>query len=96
MKRIMWYLKGTTDYGIVYTKENTDECIGYSDADWGGDLEDRKSTSGYLFVISGGSVSWVEQEAVISGPLHTESGIYGSGQLSSRSSMDEKTIGRAW
>ena len=34
------------------------DCVGYSDADWGGDLDDRKSTSGYVFQISGGPVSW--------------------------------------
>ena len=32
--------------------------MGYSDADWGGDREDRKSTSGYLFQVAGGPVSW--------------------------------------
>ena len=31
---------------------------GYSDADWAGDADDRKSTSGYLFLIAGGPVSW--------------------------------------
>ena len=31
---------------------------GYSDADWAGDLGDRKSTSGYLYQISGGAVTW--------------------------------------
>lgn len=32
--------------------------MGYSDADWAGDKEDRKSTSGYIFQIAGGPVSW--------------------------------------
>lgn len=32
--------------------------MGYSDADWAGDREDRKSTSGYIFQIAGGPVSW--------------------------------------
>ena len=34
------------------------DFIGYSDADWAGDVEDRKSTSGYFFHLSGGAVSW--------------------------------------
>uniref|UniRef100_A0A1X7TB18 Reverse transcriptase Ty1/copia-type domain-containing protein n=1 Tax=Amphimedon queenslandica TaxID=400682 RepID=A0A1X7TB18_AMPQE len=33
-------------------------CVGYSDSDWGGDLDDRKSTSRYVFQIGGGPVSW--------------------------------------
>ena len=42
----------------LYSKDKTKECIGYSDADWAGDIDDRKSTSGYLFKISGAAVSW--------------------------------------
>ena len=58
VKRIMRYLKGTVNFGLHYSKESPEKCVGYSDADWGGDLDDRKSTSGYLFQISGGPVSW--------------------------------------
>ena len=58
VKRIMRYLKGTSDLSLLYTKEGSYKCIGYSDSDWGGDLDDRKSTSGYLFQIGGGPVSW--------------------------------------
>ena len=59
VKRIMRYLKGTTSLGITYTSDGSNdlELIGYSDADWGGDINDRKSTSGYIFKISGGAVS---------------------------------------
>ena len=58
VKRIMRYLKGTVNLGLIFTPHVTGDCVGYSDADWGGDMEDRKSTSGYLFQISGGAVSW--------------------------------------
>jgi hypothetical protein len=58
LKRVLRYLKGTVQYGIVYTRKSSRECIGYSDADWAGDLDDRKSTSGYLFQVSGGAVTW--------------------------------------
>ena len=39
-------------------KDCRDKCIGYSDADWAGDISDRKSTSGYIFMLSGGAISW--------------------------------------
>ena len=58
LKRVMRYLKGTVNYGINYSKKGSKDCICYSDADWAGDIDDRKSTSGYLFQISGGAVTW--------------------------------------
>lgn len=60
-KRALRYIRYTMDLGIQYTKAtgstNTD-LHGYSDADWAGDMEDRKSTTGYLFLVSNGAVSW--------------------------------------
>jgi len=35
---------------------------GYSDADWGGDLDESKSTSGYVFTLGGGAVSWCSKK----------------------------------
>ena len=58
VKQIMRYLKGTSNYGLVYSKDEQQECVSFSDADWGGDLDNRKSTSGYLFKLSGAAISW--------------------------------------
>ena len=58
VKRIMRYLRGTQDYGLLYTGNDKKDVEGYADADWAGDINDRKSTSGYLFKIGGGAVSW--------------------------------------
>lgn len=58
LKRILRYLKGTTNIGILYKQDGSDKCVGYSDADWAGDTSDRKSTSGYIFMLSGGLISW--------------------------------------
>ena len=44
------------NFGILYRGESG--VLGYSDADWAGDADDRKSTSGYMFLIAGGPVSW--------------------------------------
>ena len=57
VKRIFHYLKGTQKYGLLYSK-NDSNCVGFSDADWGGDLDDRKSTSGYVFQVGGTAISW--------------------------------------
>lgn len=58
VKHILRYLAGTSNYGLLFTGSKSNVCTGYSDADWGGDVNDRKSTSGYLFKMCGGSVSW--------------------------------------
>ena len=58
LKRVLRYLKGTLNHGILYKQDGLDKCVGYSDADWAGDISDRKSTSGYIFMLSGGAISW--------------------------------------
>ena len=55
LKCVLCYLKGTVKHGILYSQKGSNECVGFSDADWAGDINDRKST---IFQISGGAVSW--------------------------------------
>ena len=57
-KSALRYLKGTTGYGIFYKKGGDDELVAYSDCDYAGDLNDRKSTSSYVFLLSFEAVSW--------------------------------------
>lgn len=57
-KRIMRYVAGTVEYGIWYSKKSECKLIGYTDSDWGGCVNDRKSTSGNVFCIGSGAVSW--------------------------------------
>ena len=59
VKRILRYLNGSRQLGLLY-KANTlsEEIAGFSDADWAGDVGDRKSTSGYVFLLGGAAVSW--------------------------------------
>ena len=56
-KHVLRYLKGTYNFGIVFRGDEPGNCVSYSDADWAGDKEDRKSTSGYLFLFAGSPVS---------------------------------------
>lgn len=61
VKRIMKYLKGTVDYGLHFKKQKTLSLCGYSDADFAGDIETRKSTTGFIVIWSGCVVSWCSQ-----------------------------------
>ncbi|XP_070022571.1 secreted RxLR effector protein 161-like [Nicotiana sylvestris] len=58
VKRIMISLKGTADYAICYQGCKDLRLVGYSDVDHGGDLDERKSTSKYVFLLSDGAISW--------------------------------------
>ncbi|KAM5549490.1 putative mitochondrial protein, partial [Rosa sericea] len=58
VKRIIRYISGTVNCGIFYTFDTNVEIVGYSDADWGGNLKDRKSTSGGCFFIGNNLVAW--------------------------------------
>lgn len=58
VKHILRYLKGTLDLGITYHGNGTNKLEGFCDSDYAGDQETRKSTSGFIFMMNGGAVSW--------------------------------------
>ena len=63
IKRILRYIRGTIHYGLKFSGlEANTTLIGFSDADWAGDLDTRKSTSGYVFQIGGATVSWCSRK----------------------------------
>nr|AAM19019.1 putative polyprotein [Oryza sativa Japonica Group] len=57
LERVMRYLKGTMSYGIHYTGYPK-VLEGYSDSNWISDADEIKATSGYVFTLGGGAVSW--------------------------------------
>ncbi|XP_074327098.1 secreted RxLR effector protein 161-like [Apium graveolens] len=62
-KKILLYVKGTIDYGLVYSKENGNNVLtGYSDSDMGGFIDDRRSTAGMVFYLNESLVTWVSQK----------------------------------
>ena len=58
VKKVMRYLQGTKDYMLTYIRSDQLEVTGYSDSDFAGCLDDKKSTSGFIFMMAGGAVSW--------------------------------------
>ena len=54
MKWILRYLQGTVDVGLVYDKGNdiNSSVVGYFDSDYVGDLDKRKSLTGFVFTLS--------------------------------------------
>ena len=62
LKRIIKYVKTTTNFGVWYSKDTNDVLARYSDADWAGNVDDRKSTSGDYFYMGNNLVSWVSKK----------------------------------
>jgi hypothetical protein len=58
IKRIFRYLKGTTEFGLWYPKGNELTMVAYTDADWSGSIDDRKSTSEATLYLGDCLVSW--------------------------------------
>ena len=58
-KYVLQYLKGTKELKIKYGGSSDARLIGYSDSDWG---DDWHSTSGHVFLMSNGVISWRLQQ----------------------------------
>jgi phosphoribosyl-AMP cyclohydrolase len=69
VKRVFRYLRGTTSYGLCYQgRPGLDRVLdihGFVDADWARDLDHRRSTSGYVFNLFGGAISWMRKRQVV-------------------------------
>ncbi|GAA0152490.1 hypothetical protein LIER_10960 [Lithospermum erythrorhizon] len=66
-KRALRYVKGTTQLGIYYqrTAGMKGELLTYTDSNYAGDLDYRRSTSGYAFIFSSGAVAWSSKKQPI-------------------------------
>ena len=62
VKRILRYLKGTTEYCLWYPKGNDLVIQAYTDADWAWSVDDHKSTNGVAFYLGGCLVSWLSKK----------------------------------
>ncbi|KAA0067564.1 Retrovirus-related Pol polyprotein from transposon TNT 1-94 [Cucumis melo var. makuwa] len=62
VKRIIKYVHGTTDFGILYSYDTSSELVRYCDADWAGSADDQKSTSGGCFFLGNNLVSWFSKK----------------------------------
>ena len=56
-KRVLCYVKGTTDYGLLYHWSSNPKLSRFIDLDWAGSIDDKKSTSGYVFSLGFGAVT---------------------------------------
>ncbi|CAM8940369.1 unnamed protein product [Rhodiola kirilowii] len=73
IRRVLKYLKGTMNYGLVYAGFPS-VLVGYIDASWITNLEDHSSTSGWVFLLGGGAISWAskKQTCITSSTMESE------------------------
>ncbi|KAK8921676.1 hypothetical protein KSP39_PZI020062 [Platanthera zijinensis] len=57
-KRILRYVQGTKELGLIYRKHHHNHLPGYTDSDWGRSVEDRRRISGYVFFVGQNPISW--------------------------------------
>ncbi|CAL8992142.1 unnamed protein product, partial [Prunus brigantina] len=73
-KKVMRYLQRTKDFKLIYKGSDNLEMVGYADADFAGCMDDLKSTSGFVFLFGGASVSWrsVKQPIITTSTMQAE------------------------
>ncbi|XP_060174266.1 secreted RxLR effector protein 161-like [Lycium barbarum] len=64
-KRILRYLKGTMEFGLFYKMGDKSSLIGFTDSDFAGDPDDRKSTSGFVFMVGSAAILWSSKKQPI-------------------------------
>lgn len=63
VKRVMRYIKGAINYGLIYNKDSGNkELIGYSESDFAGHINHRRSTGGVVFYLNESVIPWVSQK----------------------------------
>lgn len=68
-KRILRYVKGTINYRVFYNSQGGSDFVGFIDSDYAGDIDDRKSTSGHVFMKLWSNYM-VLKEAANRDPIH--------------------------
>ena len=71
-QRVLRYVSGTKDRGLLYRAGTTAQLVGYTDADWAGNAADRRSTSGYAFSLDSAAIAWSSKKQSTVALLSTE------------------------
>ena len=74
VKKALRYVRGTTGLMLKYKKSEPLEIEEYSESDFAGDADDRKSTFGYIFTLAKGAISWKssKQSVTASSTMYAE------------------------
>ena len=88
VKRVLRYLKGTLNFSLRFSfNDKNAKMFGFSDADWAGDVDTQRSTSGYDFQIRNSTVSWSSKMQATVAKSTTEAGYIALSQANPRGCM---------
>jgi len=93
LKRVYRYLHGMTDTHLIYRKMSEMSLLGYVDTDWAGDVNDRRSISGYTFVTAGAAISWSSKKQ-LSVALSSTEAEYGAAHLEAATFVQWPNFGK--
>jgi hypothetical protein len=77
--RILQYLKKTRLAGLNFNTHITSDIHGFCDSDWAGDVDDNKSTTGYVFLLAGAAISWQSKKQKSTAQSSCEAEYYAAG-----------------
>ncbi|KAK5847286.1 hypothetical protein PVK06_003591 [Gossypium arboreum] len=76
LKRILRYLCGTLSYGLIFCRSDRLSLVGYADANWGLNFDDRRSTTGYCVYFGHTPISWCSKKQSVVSRSTTEAEYY--------------------
>ncbi|XP_047256062.1 secreted RxLR effector protein 161-like [Capsicum annuum] len=73
-KKVLRYLLGMKNHMLTYKRFDHLDVVGYSDSDYAGCVDTRKSTFGYLFLLAEGAISWksAKQSVIVASTMEAE------------------------
>jgi hypothetical protein len=77
--RIIQYLKKTKTTGLTFNRLSTSDIYGFCDSDWAGDIDDNKSTTGWVFIYGGAAISWQSKKQKSTAQSSCEAEYYAAG-----------------
>uniref|UniRef100_A0A1S4BM80 Uncharacterized mitochondrial protein AtMg00810-like n=1 Tax=Nicotiana tabacum TaxID=4097 RepID=A0A1S4BM80_TOBAC len=72
VKRILRYVNATSSHGLFLSHGSSGLLHGYCDSDWGGDVDDRKSTTGFAIFLGFNLISWASRKQKVVSRSSTE------------------------
>jgi len=81
VRHTLCYVSATTDYGLFYEASTELQVHGYIDADWVGNISDRRSTSGFMFTFGSAAITWSSKKQLIVALSSTEAEYRGAAMV---------------